>query len=101
MKNNIIISPDAYKDISRHVKFLSMISASAANKLNNEFYTYIKSLEENPLRNPIFLVENVDIKYRKLFVPKRYIILYEVEDDNVYVDYVIDCRQSNSWLLDF
>ena len=47
-----------------------------------------------PYRYPFF--EDVfipAIKYRKMFVKKWYFVLYQVIDDVVYLDYIIDCRK--------
>ena len=38
-------------------------------------------------------------KYRKLLMGKRYLLIYQIKEDTVYVDYVVDCRQDYGWLL--
>lgn len=38
-------------------------------------------------------------KYHKMFVEKRYLVLYQIQDDVVYVDYILDCRKNYSWLI--
>jgi len=38
-------------------------------------------------------------KYRKLLFQKRYLLIYQIKGNKVYVDYVIDCRQNYKWLL--
>lgn len=38
-------------------------------------------------------------KYRKLIFDKYHILLYQVKDQVVYVEYVIDGRQDYQWLL--
>lgn len=35
-------------------------------------------------------------KYNKMFVAKWYIILYQIKDDTVYVEYILDCRKNYS-----
>jgi hypothetical protein len=30
---------------------------------------------------------------------KRYLLIYQIKGDTVYVDYVVDCRQDYGWLL--
>ncbi len=60
----------------------------------------VKSLQEFPergswLADPVLPVN----KYRKLLVNKRYLLIYQIKDNTVYVDYVIDCRQDFIWLL--
>lgn len=36
---------------------------------------------------------------RKMFIEKWYLILYQIQDDTVYVDYILDCRKDYSWLI--
>ena len=38
-------------------------------------------------------------KYRFLLFEKRYMLLFQVIEDTVYVDYVLDCRKEYSWLI--
>ena len=43
-----------------------------------------------------------DIPYRflcKLIILKRYLLIYQIRDENVYVDALLDCRQEYKWLL--
>jgi hypothetical protein len=37
--------------------------------------------------------------YRFIRLEKRYMLLFQIIEDCVYVDYVIDCRQDYKWLL--
>lgn len=30
---------------------------------------------------------------------KRYLLIFQIREDIVYVDYVVDCRQDYAWLL--
>lgn len=34
-----------------------------------------------------------------MFVAKWYLVLYQIQDDTVYVDYILDCRKAYSWLI--
>lgn len=38
-------------------------------------------------------------KYHKMFIEKWYLVLYQIKDDTVYVDYILDCRKDYSWLV--
>ncbi len=31
-----------------------------------------------------------------MFVEKRYLVLYQIKDQTVYVEYIVDCRQDYS-----
>lgn len=60
----------------------------------------MRSLSQMPQRFPFF--EAVYIppnKYHKMFVAEWYLILYQIQDDTVYIDYILDCRQDYSWLI--
>ena len=37
-------------------------------------------------------------KYRKMFIKKWYLILYQIQEDVVYVDYILDYRKDYQWL---
>jgi hypothetical protein len=36
---------------------------------------------------------------REIFIEKWYLILYQIKDQTVYVDYIVDCRQDYGWLV--
>ena len=38
-------------------------------------------------------------KYRKILFESRYLLLFQIRDNMVYVDAVVDCRQDYGWLL--
>ena len=38
-------------------------------------------------------------KYHRMFVARWYLVLYQIRDDTVYVDYTLDCRKDYSWLI--
>jgi hypothetical protein len=38
-------------------------------------------------------------KYRKLLLEKKYLLVYQIKENTVYVDAVLDTRQEYSWLL--
>ena len=35
-----------------------------------------------------------------MIVRRRYMLLYQIKDLNVYVDYVLDCRRDYQWLAE-
>lgn len=58
------------------------------------------SLNQMPQRFPFFNEPYITPnKYRKMFIKKWYIVLYQIKDDTVYVDYIIDCHQNYDWLM--
>ena len=57
-------------------------------------------LSKLPHRYPFFEAEFMPAnKYHKMFVANWYLILYQIQDDTVYVDYILDCRKDYGWLL--
>ena len=72
----------------------------AAKAKKKEIMTAMRSLCQIPQRFPFF--EELYItpnKYHKMFIEKRYLVLYQIQDDTVYVDYILDCRKDYSWLI--
>jgi plasmid stabilization system protein ParE len=99
--------------IGGHVRFLAQISPPAARRAKVRLLAAIRSLSSMPERFPFFDTQpspkgegsplDADPipkeKYRKLFVENWYLILYQIEDQTVYVDYIVDCRQDYVWLI--
>lgn len=60
----------------------------------------IRSLSIMPERFPFFTAEFIPLnKYHKMFVEKYYLVLYQIKDQTVFVDYIVDCRQDYGWLV--
>ena len=38
-------------------------------------------------------------KYHKIFIGKWYLVLFQIKDDKVFIEYILDCRKDYSWLL--
>ena len=58
------------------------------------------SLIQMPERFPFFENEYIPKnKYHKMFIEKWYIVLYQIKDNTVYVEYILDYRQNLDWLL--
>lgn len=79
----------------RHIRFLAQVSVPAAKRFRKEYAEILERLEEDPFQFPpetdLNLPENV---YRKALFAKWYKALFLVEKDKVYLDAVVDCRQS-------
>ena len=94
------VSDRAKTMLGAHAKFLAQKSPTAAREMKVKVLTAIRSLSGMPERCPFFDGDFVPRnKYHKLVVDKRYLILYQVKDLTVFVDYVIDGRQDYSWLV--
>ena len=100
MQYQVIISEQAKQNLLLHVRFLAQISKPAAQKLRKRLVEEIRSLEQMPHRYPFLNVEFIPPnKYHKLYVENNYLILYQIRDSTVYVDWIVDCRQDYQWLL--
>lgn len=100
MKYQVIISDRAKEMLGMHLRFLAQVNRPASVKLKNRFVEELRSLQEMPQRYP-FINENYmpANKYHKLYVENWYLALYQIKDDTVYVDWIVDCRQDYQWLL--
>ena len=72
----------------------------AATAKKKEIITAMRSLSQMPQRFPFF--EELYItpnKYHKMLIEKWFLVLYQIQDDTVYVEYILDCRKDYSWLI--
>lgn len=100
MKYQVIISDRAKEMLGMHLRFLAQVNRSASAKLKDRFVEELRSLREMPQRYPFFNENYMPAnKYHKLYVENWYLVLYQIKDDTVYVDWIVDCRQEYQWLL--
>ncbi|MEW6662923.1 MAG: type II toxin-antitoxin system RelE/ParE family toxin [Bacillota bacterium] len=96
----VIVSDRARQMLVGHVRFLAQKSPSASRKVKNDLMDAIRSLQQRPERFPFLDAEFIPPnKFHKMFVEKWYLILYQIKDQTVYVDYIVDCRQDYGWLV--
>ena len=99
-KYSVIFSDRVVSMLVNHVRFMVRVSAEASKKLHKEIIAEAKALEFMPESYPRLTCDEIPTsKYRKKLVSKRYLLIYQIKDDKVYVDYVLDCRQDYKWLL--
>ncbi len=100
MKYRVMVSDRAREMLSIHIRFLAQVNKAAAVKLKNRFVEEIRSLQDLPQRYPFFNEAYIPAnKYHKLYVENWYLVLYQIKDETVYVDWIVDCRQEYQWLL--
>jgi len=93
----VIVAPAASDRMYEHFEFLARISETAARKLLDGLIADINSLERMPYRNPVYDRPYLQSgKYRYMISCGRYRIVYQVDEGNVYIDDIQDCRQSES-----
>ena len=100
MKYHVIVSDRAKEMLGMHIRFLAQVNKPAAVKLKNRLIDAMRSLQDMPQRYPFFQESYIPAnKYHKLYVENCYLILYQIRDDTVFVDWIVDCRQDYQWLL--
>ena len=96
----VIVSDGAKRLMGKHVLFLSQVSPEAAAELKVRLVKAAASLSSMPERCPFFNESYIPAnKYHKLIVEKNYLILYQIKDSVVLVEYILDCRQDYQWLI--
>ena len=76
--------------LGAHAKFLALKSTVAARGMKEKVLAAIRSLSNMPERCPFFDSEFVPRnKYHKIIADNRYLILYQIKDMVVFVDYII------------
>lgn len=96
----VIISDRTRRMLASHIRFMAQVNKETAKAKKNEIMSAMRSLNQIPQRFPFFNESYITPnKYRKMFIQKWYIVLYQIKDDTVYVDYIIDCRKDYAWLM--
>ena len=99
-KYKVIVSDRAKRMLGTHIRFMAQINKEAAAAKKKEIMTAMRLLSQMPQRFPffdeIYITPN---KYHKMFIEKWYIVLYQIQDSTVYVEYILDCRKDYSWLI--
>lgn len=99
-KYKVIISDRAMRMLGTHIHFMAQVNREAAINKKKEIMKALRSLSKMPQRFPFFEEEYIPAnKYHKMFIEKWYLVLYQIQDDRVYVEYILDCRKDYSWLV--
>lgn len=99
-KYKIIISERAKRMLGVHIHFLANVSPPAARAAKEAIIKSIRSLSVMPERFSFLNAEHISPnRYHKIFVKNWYLVLYQIKDQTVYVEYIVDCRQDFKWLL--
>lgn len=99
-KYKVVVSDRAKQMLGMHIRFMAQVSKKAATAKKKEILSAMRSLSQMPQRFPFF--EEMYIppnKYHKMFIDNWYLVLYQIQDDTVYIEYVLDCRKDYSWLI--
>ena len=99
-KYYVHISPKAKAMLDNHIDFLAQLNVDAAIKLKDSFLNALRSLQEMPNRFPFLESKYFKRgKYRKMLVEKRYLIIFQLNDKTVFVDYIVDCKENYQWFI--
>ena len=97
MKYTVIFASRVDRMLLRHAEFLARVSIPAARRFRDEFRVILARIEDNPYQFPYETDMNLPSDtYRKALFAGRYKTLFLIEDNNVYIDAVFDCRQENT-----
>lgn len=100
MKYTVIVSERSRQMLGQHIQFLAQVNRNAAAELKKRFLEEFHSLESLPQRYPFLNADFIPPnKYHKLYIKNWFLVLYQVKDDTVYIDWIVDCRQDYPWLL--
>lgn len=88
----VIVSDRAKRMLGTHIRFLAQVNPQAATAKKKELLSAMRSLSQMPHRFPFFQEAYIPPnKYHKMFIQNWYLILYQIRDDTVYIDYILDC----------
>ena len=99
-KYKVIVSDKAKQMLGMHIRFIAQVNKEAAKKKKKELIEAMRSLEYMPHKFPF--IEETYIpsnKYHKMYGKMWYLVLYQIKDNIVYIDYILDCRKDYSWLI--
>lgn len=99
-KYTVIISERARQMLGTHIRFLAQVNKDAAISKKKELLKAIRSLSEMPQRCPFFNEPYIPPnKYHKMYVANWYLIIYQIQEEKVFIDYILDCRKDYKWLI--
>ena len=88
---NVIISDRAASELRNHIAFLARVAPDAAKRLHKELISEIESLA--------FMPESFPWLYHELLPKNKYLLIYQIKGNTVYLDYILDCRRDYRNLL--
>ncbi len=95
----VVVSHRAELMPASHIAFLARVSMKAARRLRDEFAEMLDALETSPFLFAEAEEEHIPEGYRKALFGKRYLAVFYVEKNTVYLDAVLDCRMDHSGMF--
>ena len=83
--------------LDNHINFLNRVSVNAAIKLKKNVREYLIILKHFPkIGQKISLNKKNLFQLRRLVINKRYILIYFIVKNNIFIDAILDSRQKNN-----
>lgn len=99
-KYTVMVSDRAKRMLGSHIRFMAQVNKRAAMEKKKEIMDALRSLDHMPQRFPFFEESYIPPnKYHKMFVAHWYLVLYQIQEDTVYVEYILDCRKDYHHLI--
>ena len=87
----IHISEKAKNDLLFYSSYKRKFSKSNSQKFLNDFNSSIELLKLFPYMYPKAYFNS---NYRKILFNKKYLILYLIENNTIYIDSIVNCKQN-------
>ena len=99
-KYKVIVAEEALLMLGSFIDVIASKDSKAASAWKNQIYNSINTLSDFPFMYPILdLRDSFLKKYHKCVVNKQVVILYQIEEDKVYIDWIIESNQDLYRLL--
>ena len=83
--------------LDKHLDFLGQVSVNAVIKLKKTIKEYLIILKHFPRIGKILYSSKLPLQYRTLVVHKKYILIYYIVKNNIYIKTILDTRQNNKY----
>ena len=92
---NVYVDPSADRRFASHLEFLARVSEGAAVRLYEEYEEALGFIAEFPKACPVYVPKtSMDVTLRYKLFGRRYRMVFEINDQDVYVYDIQDCRQN-------
>lgn len=100
IEHNIYITNEAKTMLNKHIDFLNRVSINSTIKLKKNIKEYLIILKHFPRIGQKIYLGNIELLgLRKIVVNKRYILVYNIVQNKIYITAIFDSRQNNNYYL--
>ncbi len=98
--HTFLMKTGSKRELGTSIRFIAQVSKEAAAAKKKELIAAMRSPEHMPQRFPFFNETYIPAnKYHKMYVENWYLVFYQIQDDTVYVDHILDFRRDHSLLI--